>query len=289
MQFANHFRDSGLCLKCSNENKFRAHAIPLRYIQDYICAYFILNSTRKQTVTRTSSSPAILLLSTTFISPILNSSPDMNLLAITFGVMCIILAIIVAVEDGKQARLLEDKGRAVGKMERLERELTDMKAAYTPDAFLSADDIKQAVSVAGYVPDPLEGWIRFRVRDANFFVDIRRLPLVMVTHTFCFKASDWNPDRLREAGRKVTDEMIMLKVDIEEEEDGEHLFSGRIFIAAMDRNFSSFRDNLKVYVNLLDDGMRRMAELYDRQQEKDDKTAAVESFLAQKAENQVIS
>ena len=57
----------------------------------------------------------------------------------------------------------------------------------------------------------------------------------------------------------------------------------------MDRNFSCFRDNLKVYVNLLDDGMRRMAELYDRQEEKDDKTAAVESFLAQKAENQVIS
>ena len=213
----------------------------------------------------------------------------MNLLAITFGVMCAILAVIVAVEDGRQAKLLEEKGRAVGKMERLEQELTDMKAASAPGAFLSADDIKLAISVAGYVPEPLEGWIRFRVQDKNYFVDIRRLPLVMVTHTFCFKSSDWDPDRLREAGQKVTDEMIMIKVDIDEKEDEEHLFRGRIFIAAMDRNASCFRDNLKVYVNLLADGMHRMAELYNQQEEKDDKTDAIESFLTQKAENQVIS
>ena len=206
------------------------------------------------------------------------------------GATCAILAIIIAREDDKYHKTSVEKGMLEGQVAEMQKELSDYRASFLPGPTLSVDDISRAISLTGYVPEPLEGWIRFRVQQNSFFVDTQRLPLVMITHTFSFKTSDWDPERLRDAGRKVTEEMIMLKVDIEEKEDENHLFRGQIFIAAMDRNFSSFHDNLKVYINLLDDGMHRMAELYEKQEQKDESTVAMESFLVQKAkDNQAIS
>ena len=214
----------------------------------------------------------------------------MYLLTILFAGMCAILAIIVAVLDSKRANLLSKKSREDGHIESLNQALYYLQASTSPEAFLTSEDIKKAIREAGYNPESVDGWIRFSVREINYFVEIKHSPLVVIARSFGLRESEWDPDIIREAARKVTEEKNMPKLVIDEAIDENHLFHGHIFIAAMDRNVRCFRENLKIYMKLLDDGLDRMTAYYNNQQErKDTSMMAVKSFLAQQEENQVVS
>ncbi len=212
----------------------------------------------------------------------------MYLLTILFAGMCTILVIFVAVLDGKRADLLSENGRKDGQIERLNRALYH-QASTSLETFLTSGDIMKAIREAGYKPESVDGWIRFSVQEINYFIEIKRTPLVVIARTFGLRESEWDPDMLRETARKVTDEKNMPKIVIDETIDENHLFHGHIFIAAMDRSVAALRSNLKIYMKLLDDGVQRMTELYRQQERKEVSTVAIESFLAQKNENQVIS
>lgn len=214
----------------------------------------------------------------------------MYLLTILFACMCAVLAIIVAVLDSKRANLLSEKGREEGHIESLNQALYYLQASTSPEAFLTSEDITKAIREAGYDAKSVDGWIRFSVQEINYFVETKHPPLVVIARSFCLRESEWDPDIIREAARKVTEEKNMPKLVIDEAIDENHLFHGHIFIAAMDRNVRSFRANLKVYMELLDEGLDRMTAYYNNQQERmDTSTVAVKSFLAQQAEDKVFS
>ena len=59
----------------------------------------------------------------------------------------------------------------------------------------------------------------------------------------------------------------------------------------MDRNYSSFRDNLIGYIHLIEDGRQRMNEVYEKLvKEKLDAALTVTPFLpTEKKENKIMS
>ena len=80
----------------------------------------------------------------------------------------------------------------------------------------------------------------------------------------------------------------MVKATFDEDKDGIGL---RFFVAALDANNASFQENLTKYINIIDDGRRKMNEIYEGLvQEKRDAALTLNPFLpANSSENKVMS
>ena len=75
---------------------------------------------------------------------------------------------------------------------------------------------------------------------------------------------------LKKAAHLMSDDLIMVKAIFDEKPDGTTL---RFFVAAMDRNYPGFRDNLMSYLGIISDGNRRMTEIYNKLEEEKKKPA----------------
>ncbi len=115
----------------------------------------------------------------------------------------------------------------------------------------------------GYAPKVEKGWVSFKSQGEEIFVDANRLPLLFIIKGYGLDPADWEMDLLREAACTMSDEVVMVKAAFTDDEKGM-----RIYIAARDRNYESFRSNLTAYLSILEDGQRRMGEEYNRLLEK---------------------
>jgi len=208
-------------------------------------------------------------------------------LTVILGVICILLLVMLSFQDRKNTNLTVENGLLKGRMESMQERIAE-KDAVAPKERLTANRIEEAIRHAGYVPDRSENWIRFMVSGEPFYVETDRLPSVFVLRQFGVDSKEWEMDLLKQAAHLMSDELIMVKATFDEDKDGIGL---RFFVAALDANNASFQENLTKYINIIDDGRRKMNEIYEGLvQEKRDAALTLNPFLpANSSENKVMS
>jgi hypothetical protein len=182
------------------------------------------------------------------------------------AVFCFILLLILGRQDDKNVKLAAENGLLKGRMETLqERGAIAGEQSTTANEPLTVDGIEAAVRHAGYVPDTSDDWVRFMVAGERFFIDTSRLPQIFISRYYSVQTSEWDMELLKKAAHLMSDDLIMVKAIFDEKPDGTTL---RFFVAAMDRNYPSFRDNLMSYLGIISDGNQRMTEIYNKLEEE---------------------
>lgn len=177
------------------------------------------------------------------------------------------------------------KGRMEGLQEKLAQQAPDA------DEPLTAESIAEAVRRAGYVPEVNENWIRFMIQGEPFYVETGRLPQVFVLRQYNVDTKEWEMDILKHAAHMMSDDLIMIKATFDDDVDENGGTGLRFFVAAMDRNYSSFSNNLMRYIHLIEDGRQHMNEVYEKLvKEKSDAALTISPFLpVEQKENKIMS
>ena len=197
---------------------------------------------------------------------------------ICLAVFCFILLLILRSQDDKNARLVAENGLMKGRIETLqERGMVAGEQSVTAEDSLTVKGIELAVRHAGYVPDTSDDWACFIVAGERFFIDMSRLPQIFISLCYNIQTSEWDMELLKKAAHLMSDDMIMVKAIFDEKPEGTTL---RFFVAAMDRNYPSFRDNLMSYLNIISNGSRRLREIYNNLEEEKKNSALAETQLA---------
>lgn len=179
-------------------------------------------------------------------------------LTITLGILCIAFAIAIATQDGKNAKLTADNALMKGRVEEMEKAVASRPAA--DDKSLTIEGIADAVRHLGFTPECEDGNVLFNIGDDRLYIDARRLPVLFVNHIYNVETEKWNLDIMRRAAHLVSDELVMVKALVHEDQDGATL---RFFVAAMDRTATSLKYNLRSYLGLINDASNRLMEIYD--------------------------
>lgn len=198
---------------------------------------------------------------------------------ICLAVFCFILLLILGCQDNKNARLAAENGLMKGRIETLqERGMVARARSATAMDSLTVKGIELAVRHAGYVPDTSDDWVRFMVSGDRFFIYTSRLPQIFIYLDYNVQTSEWDMELLKKAAHLMSDDLIMVKAIFDEKPEGTTL---RFFVAAMDGNYPSFRDNLMSYLGIISDGSRRMREIYNKlEEEKKTPALAGTTFMA---------
>lgn len=210
-------------------------------------------------------------------------------LTIILGVACAVLLVLLSIQDNKNTKLAVEnslvKGRMEGLMEKLSRQAPEADEPLTQEA------IAEAVRRSGYAPEVSGTLVSFMLQGERFIVDTERLPQVFVVKQFQVDANQWDTNTLRHAAHVMSDDLIMVKAIIDEDGEGDNNPVLRFLVAALDRNYASFKENLTTYVRLIEDGRQQMHEVYERMvQEKRDAALTVDPFLsARQKDNKTMS
>lgn len=176
----------------------------------------------------------------------------MNVLFIVFAVTIVLLFVILfnlfSRLEHKSLKQAEDYGFLKGKI------------INEPSEPLSLDKIEDSVKHCGYVPRRNGTIISFDVGNNLYFIDAYRLPRVFIAHRYKIDTKFWDLDLLKQSAHKMSDDVIMVKAILEEEEEGLYL---KFYIATMDRCHSSFRDNLSTYISFIAEAAHRMLDTYN--------------------------
>lgn len=175
-------------------------------------------------------------------------------LTIAFVVLCVFLAVLLSREDSKNVKLVAENSMLKGRMEAMhERELESL------DAPLTLDGIAEAVRYIGYVPELDEDMVIFMVAGERYYVDASRLPTIFFVKEYGLDTKEYEIDLMKNAAHQMSDDLIMLKAFIIEDDGRTGL---RFLIAALDANIASLRKNLPRYINIIEDGRRSLNEHY---------------------------
>ena len=189
----------------------------------------------------------------------------MTAIILVLALVCALLAYLLIEEDKKNSKLLQESAA--------KRQGPSIEEPPT------IDGIMDAVRFAGYVPEKDDTWIRFMISGEPYLVDTERLPQIFVVRDYGVDTKKWEMDLLKHAAHLMSDDLIMVKAIFFEDAQRCDL---RFFVAALDRNYASLRDNLPRYINLIQEGRSRMAEIYDKLiKEKHNASLAINTELPQ--------
>ena len=151
---------------------------------------------------------------------------------------------------------------------------------------LTPEQIAEAIRKEGYIPEIDTDLVRFKIQGENYFVQTDRLPLLFLIKGYNLDPADWDVDMLREAAHLMSDDLAMVKATVGD--DGTTL---SYFVAARDRNYESFRQNLSSYLGILEEGQRKLDEEYHRMEdEKEEADRADQPILPPlRSESKVLS
>ena len=128
---------------------------------------------------------------------------------------------------------------------------------------LTIDKIADAIRMEGYFPEMEGDLVTFKVQGKGYYVDTERLPMFFLVKWFNVDPTAWDMDILRAAAHKMSDDLVMVKAGVSEDDK-----TLNFFIAAQDRNYESFRANLVYYLHILNDGQQKLAQEYNRMVEE---------------------
>lgn len=187
-------------------------------------------------------------------------------LFICLAVFCLILMFVLFKQDDKNTKLAAENGLMKGRIETLQEWGVSAGRIYpTAEAPLTVEDVETAVSRAGYVPYTSDNKVQLMVDDRQFTIDTSRLPQLLICSDGVVQTSEWDMELLKKAAHLTSDELIMVKAVFHEKPDSTIL---NFYIAAMDRNYLSFRANLMTYINAINVGIIRIHEIYDQLMEE---------------------
>lgn len=198
-----------------------------------------------------------------------------------------LLLVMLSFQDNKNTKLSMENGLMKGRMESLQERLAERESV-SPEGPLTVEGIEEAIRHAGYVPDVKENWIRFMVSGEPFYVETGRLPSVFVLRQYGVDTKEWEMDLLKQAAYLMSDELMMVKAIFDEDKDETGL---RFLVAALDANNASFQQNLTRYVDLIENGRRKMNEFYEGLvKEKREAALTVNPFMSSvQPENKIMS
>ena len=174
-------------------------------------------------------------------------------------IAAIVLGVLLWDRHMEKRRLAEEmKGLKEANLELLKR-LPVTSGGGTNEDPLTVEKIADAARIEGFFPETDGNLVMFKVQGKTYYVDGDRLPLLFVVKPFEIDPRELEMDLLRDAAHKMSDQLVMVKATFADDE--KHM---RFFVAARDRNFESFRNNLTAYMGILNDGQRLMGELYDK-------------------------
>lgn len=211
----------------------------------------------------------------------------MLIAVIFFAAISAVMLFLLLREDKKNDKLIEENGWLNAKIGTLNEQLEKSTLSVENES-LTAESVMDAVRFAGYAPEKDETWIRFMISGEPYLIDTERLPQIFVVRDFGVDTKEWEMDLLKHAAHLMSDDLIMVKAIFYEDAQRCDL---RFFIAAMDRNYSSLRDNLTRYIGLIYEGKNRMNEIYENLvKEKRDAAVTANPFMpANQPENKVLS
>ena len=202
----------------------------------------------------------------------------MLIAVIFFAAISAVMLFLLLREDKKNDKLIEENGWLNAKIGTLNEQLEKSTLSVENES-LTAEGVMDAVRFAGYVPEKDETWIRFMISGEPYLIDTERLPQIFVVRDFGVDTKEWEMDLLKHAAHMMSDDLIMVKAIFYEDAQRGDL---RFFVAAMDRNYASLRENLPRYINLIHEGRNRMSEIYDNLvKEKRDAALAINPVLPQ--------
>ena len=206
---------------------------------------------------------------------------------IFFAATSAVMLFLLIREDKKNDKLLEENGRLNARIGQMSEQMQNVATPAT-DEPLTIERVMESVRFAGYVPEKDGHWVRFMVSGELFLIDTERLPQIFVVRDYNVDTKEWEMDLLKHAAHLMSDDLIMVKAIFYEDTQRCDL---RIFVAAMDRNYLSLRDNLTRYIGLLYEGKNRMNEIYEKlEKEKRDAAVTANPFMpANQPENKVLS
>lgn len=185
----------------------------------------------------------------------------MEIIIIVSIIVVAFLGVLLRDRYRENRKLAEDlKWQREANMQLLKQDLVkdEGKSSKEPEP-LTVDKIADAVRMEGFLPEIEENWISFKVQGEGYFVDANRLPLVFLVKSYRVDPSEWEMDLLKEAAYRMSDDVVMVKATFSD--DDKDL---RFYVAARDRNYESFRANLTPYLSILEDGQRRMNDIYQQ-------------------------
>lgn len=181
-------------------------------------------------------------------------------LTIFLAAACIVLLAMLSLQDRRNATLSAENALAKLRMETLGEKLSQRDPQGEDP--LTADGMMKAVRHLGYLPDRLEYSIRFMVSGDVFHIVTERIPQVFIFKDFAVDSGEYDIQLMKYAAHLLSDELFMVKATIEDVDDKPDLFNLHFFVAATERTYSSFRENLPVYISLIDESANRLNEIY---------------------------
>lgn len=151
---------------------------------------------------------------------------------------------------------------------------------------LTPEQIAEAIRREGYIPEIDTDLVRFKIQGENYFVQTDRLPLLFLIKGYNLDPADWDIDLLREAAHLMSDDLAMVKASVGD--DGTTI---SYFVAARDRNYESFRQNLSSYLNIMEEGQRKLDEEYHRMEDEKEEAARADQPILPtlRSESKVLS
>ena len=128
---------------------------------------------------------------------------------------------------------------------------------------LTVDKIADAIRMEGYFPEKEGNLVSFKAQGEGYYVDTDRLPMFFLVKWYNVDPTAWDMDILRAAAHKMSDDLVMVKAGVSEDDK-----TLNFFIAAQDRNYESFRANLVYYLHILNDGQQKLVQEYNRMVEE---------------------
>lgn len=106
--------------------------------------------------------------------------------------------------------------------------------------------------------DPQAQWMTLQFNDSRLNINCSRLPQQLILRKgYGLEGVDMNLDAMRESSRKVIDDLVLVKMNIEPKEYFDY------YIICMDRTLDTFRINFDFYISILNDADRQFRENYD--------------------------
>ena len=185
-------------------------------------------------------------------------------LIVFLAVLVVALGIMQFAEDKKESSYSAEAALLKGRLEGMKESVAETtRQALAQLAPLTMETIADAVRGLGAAESEIRDQsIRFKLSDEDYFIDARTNPRIFLLCYYWVDPNDFDITLLKKAAHMMSDELIIVKALFSEEE-GEDRLRLKFIVSAFERNYPSFRDNLKEYVTLIQDGNTRMREIYN--------------------------
>ena len=145
---------------------------------------------------------------------------------------------------------------------------------------LTQESICDAVRYNGYVPDPLDGGVLFKIQGENYVIRTDRLPYTCIDKSYTIDPSHYDMPLLREAGREVTDTIFIGKILFSTDST-----SLNFQVDAYEPAYKHFRDSLECYINIIHNMQERLHEVYEKKQKQKEEQKQLDAFGFRKDES----